>query len=112
MLPTWGEGHAGKPWSALPVPADETSYGLGPVPEQLRPQRFLDQHVRSASDRTITATTINWQNDEMGEIMAEKMRKNRKRLDALRVALGNHAEKNLPRSFAQLPQTRAAREAR
>jgi hypothetical protein len=85
---------------------------LGLIPEQLRPQRFLDQHVRSASDRAITAATINWQNDEMGEIMAEKMQKNRKRLDALRVALGNHAEKNLSRSFAQLPQTRAAREGR
>jgi hypothetical protein len=85
---------------------------LGLMPKQLRPQRFLDQHVRSASDRAVTGATINWQNDDMGEIMAKKMQKNRKRLDALRVALGNHAEKNLPRSFVQLPKTRAAREAR
>jgi hypothetical protein len=86
--------------------------GLGPIPEQLRPQRFLDQHLRSASDKAVTAATINWRDDPMGEMMAKKMPGNRKRLDALRVALGNHAEKNAPRSFARLPKTRAAREAR
>jgi len=48
---------------------------LGLMPQQLRPQRFLDQHVRPASDRAVNAATINWQNDEMGKIMAEKMRK-------------------------------------
>jgi hypothetical protein len=85
---------------------------LGLIPEQLRPQRFLDQHVRSASDKAITAATINWPDDQIGEIMAKKMQENRKRLDALRVALGNHAERSPPRSFAPLPKTRAAREAR
>ncbi len=84
---------------------------LGLIPEHLRPQRFLDQHVRSASDRAVTAATINWRSDPIGEIMARKMQENRKRLDALRVALGNHAEKDAPRSFARVPKTRAAREA-
>jgi hypothetical protein len=112
MLPAWDQGHAGESWSALSLSAHETNFGLGPIPEQLRPQRFLDQHLRSASDKAVTAATINWRDDPMGEMMAKKMPGNRKRLDALRVALGNHAEKNAPRSFARLPKTRAAREAR
>jgi hypothetical protein len=81
---------------------------LGQVPEQLRPQRFLDTHLRPATDTAVAATTINWNDDSM----AKKMQENRKRLDALRVALGNHAERKSPQSFANLPKTRAAREAR
>ena len=44
--------------------------------------------------------------------MARKMQENRKRLDALRIALGTHAERTPPVSFAALPKTRMAREAR
>jgi hypothetical protein len=51
---------------------------------------------------------INWEDNAM----AKKMQENRKRLDALRVALGNHAEQTPPQSFANLPKTRAAREVR
>jgi hypothetical protein len=82
--------------------------GLGGIPEQLRPQRFLDQHLRATSDKALAAATINWEDDAM----AKKMQENRKRLDSLRIALGEHAENNPPKSFAQLPLTRAAREGR
>jgi hypothetical protein len=84
--------------------------GLSQIPEQLRPQRFLDQHLRAATDKALTAATINWGDEPMAEAMAKKMQDNRKRLDNLRVALGNHAETTPPESFAQLPKTRAARE--
>jgi len=80
--------------------------GLSQVPEQLRPQRFLDIHVRPTTDKALAAATVNWENDAM----AKKMQQNRKRLDALRVALGHHAERMPPQSFANLPKTRAARE--
>jgi hypothetical protein len=84
---------------------------LGLIPEELRPQRFLDQYLRSASDKAVNAAEINWQDNEVGASMARKMQENRRRLDALRVALGNHAEANPPLSFARLPETRATREA-
>lgn len=82
--------------------------GLGQVPEQLRPQRFLDQHLRPATDKALAAATINWGDTPM----AKKMQENRKRLDSLRVALGNHAENHPPQSFAILPKTRVSREGR
>lgn len=86
--------------------------GLGQIPEGLRPQRFLDQHLRSATDKALAAATINWGDDPMANVMAKKMQDNRKRLDNLRIALGNHAETTPPETFAQLPKTRAAREGR
>lgn len=82
--------------------------GLGRIPEQLRPQRFLDQHLRPTTDKAVAAATINWEDGAM----AKKMQDNRKRLDALRIALGQQAETSPPRSFAPLPETRAARDAR
>jgi hypothetical protein len=82
--------------------------GMGQIPNQLRPQRFLDQHLRPATDKALAAATFNWDDDEM----AKKMQENRKRLDALRVALGHHADKTPPQSFSTLPKTRAAREKR
>jgi len=84
--------------------------GLSQIPERLRPQRFLDQHLRAATDKALTAATINWGEEPMAAAMAKKMQDNRKRLDNLRIALGNHAEATPPESFAQLPKTRVARE--
>lgn len=84
--------------------------GLSQIPGRLRPQRFLDQHLRAATDRALTAATINWADEPMAAAMAKKMQDNRKRLDNLRIALGNHAETTPPESFAQLPKTRVARE--
>jgi hypothetical protein len=85
---------------------------LGQIPEQLRPQRFLDQHLRGATDKALAAATINWGEEPLSLSMAKKMQENRKRLDALRIALGHHAEKAPPQTFAVLPKTRAAREER
>lgn len=81
--------------------------GLSQIPEQLRPQRFLDGHLRPATDKALAAATINWNDNAM----AKRMQENRKRLDALRVALGNYAD-IAPVTHAVFPMTRAAREAR
>lgn len=81
---------------------------LGQIPEQLRPQRFLDQHLRPMTDRALAASTINWEDLNM----AKKMQGNRKRVDALRIVLGQLAERDPPQTFARLPLTRAAREGR
>lgn len=81
---------------------------LGHIPEHLRPQRFLDQNLRPMTDRALAASTINWED----EAMAKRMQDNRKRVDTLRVMLGCQAEQQPARTFAQLPMTRAAREAR
>lgn len=81
---------------------------LGQIPEQIRPQRFLDQNLRPMTDRALVASTINWEDTDM----TKKMQQNRKRLDALRIMLGGQAEREPDRSFAQLPLTRAAREGR
>jgi len=82
--------------------------GLSQIPEQLRPQRFLETHLRPATDKALAAATVNWGDDRM----ARKMHGNRKRLDALRIALGAHLGRMPPRSFANLPKTRMARETR
>jgi hypothetical protein len=79
--------------------------GLSEIPEQLRPQRFLDSHLRPTTDKALAAVNFNWEEEKM----AKKMKDNRKRLDDLRVALGRLAEQNQPKSFAHLPQTRVAR---
>jgi hypothetical protein len=79
---------------------------LSRVPAHVRPQIFLEQNVRPASDRAVIASNIQWEE----EVMAKKMREHRKRLDALRTVLAHEAEKTPPRSFANLPKTRAARD--
>jgi hypothetical protein len=81
---------------------------LSQMPDQLRPQRFLDQHLRPASDKAVAAAGINWEDNGM----AKKMQLNRKRLDALRIALGAHADRHPPRSIAALPKTRVKRNGR
>lgn len=81
---------------------------LSQVPEPIRPQRFLETSLRPATDRALQAASQKIDNEKF----AKKLHINRKRLDSLRVALGNHLEKAPPRSFAAAPETRAAREAR
>ncbi len=80
--------------------------GLSRVPEALRPQQFLDQRLRPTTDRALAAATADWEDSTM----AKKTRENRKRLDALRVALGELAAKSNRRSFARLPETRVVRD--
>ncbi len=81
---------------------------LSQVPEQLRPQRFLEERLRPITDDVLTAANIPWQD----ETMAKKTRDQRKRLDSLRTVLGNHVRTTPPQSFAYLPKSRAAREIR
>lgn len=78
------------------------------IPEQLRAQRFLDQHLRPTTDRALAAANISWHNNDI----AKRIREQRKRLDALRVALGDYETKRQKNYAAYLPKTRAAREAR
>jgi hypothetical protein len=81
---------------------------LSQIPEEFRPQRFLDQHLRPMTDKAVAATTINWEDPRM----AKKMHENRRRVDSLRIALGQHAEDNPPQSFAAVPMTRSVRDGR
>ena len=79
--------------------------GLSRMPETLRPQRFLDQHLRPATDKAVAATQIEWPDKKV----LEKMQKNRKHLDTLRIALGDYSDKNPPKTFALHPKMRVAR---
>jgi hypothetical protein len=81
---------------------------LGQTPESLRAQTFLERHLRPMTDRALAAANINWSN----EAMANKTRDQRKRLDALRVALSHQREAAPPRSFASAPARRIVRDGR
>lgn len=81
---------------------------LSHFPESIRAHRFLELFMRPTTDRALQAAS-----QAVGdEVLAKKLQKNRKRLDAMRVALGKQLEMSPPRSYAAVPETRAAREAR
>jgi len=80
---------------------------LSQIPEQLRVQRFLDQHLLPTTNLALVAANINWHD----EAMAKRTHEQRKRLDALRIALGNYELKRQKQSPAHLPKTRVSREA-
>lgn len=82
---------------------------LSGIPEHLRLPRFLEKHVRPTTDQALKVATMDWNGNEQ---LARKAREHRKRLDNLRVALGELSQRHPPRHFALLPETRAAREAR
>lgn len=79
--------------------------GLSNIPESLRPQRFLEQHLRPATDRALAAAKIDWKDDKS----KKKMENNRKHLDALRISLGEQAKNKLPTTFAKHPAMRLSR---
>lgn len=80
---------------------------LSRFPEPIRAQRFLELFMRPTTDTALQAAS-----QAVGdESFAKKLQQNRKRLDALRVALGNQLEKAPPHSYAEVPETRAARDA-
>ena len=81
--------------------------GLSQIPESLRPQRFLEEHVRPASDRALLATKL-----QLPQLLADKARLQSKRLDDMRIELGEYARKHRDATFARHPVTRVAREAR
>jgi hypothetical protein len=81
---------------------------LGRTPDSLRPQTFLERHLRPTTGHALAAANINWPE----EAMAKKTRDQRKRLDALRVAFSHQWEATPPRSYASVPLRRAVREGR
>lgn len=82
--------------------------GLAPIPGSMRAQRYLEHYLRPATDRALAAAGINWPDDAM----AKKTRDNQKRLENLRIALGDFAEANPPHSVASAPMRRVVRESR
>ena len=82
--------------------------GLSQIPESLRPQQFLEEHLRPASDRAVLAAT----QLPLHEDLKKKMEAQSKRLNDLRVVLADYAQERRDVSFAQHPKTRAARETR
>jgi hypothetical protein len=79
---------------------------LSQIPRELRAQRFLDLHVRPATDQALAVANMKWEKE-----FASAATRHRKRLDSLRVSLGRRAAAAIPTTFAHLPQTRVAREA-
>lgn len=78
---------------------------LSRIPETIRPQSFLDNHLRDTTDKALHAANINW-NDEKFE---KKLQENRKRLDRLRTGFGDYAQKKPLLTFSLHPKTRASR---
>lgn len=64
--------------------------------------------MRPITDRILAAAEINWNDPGL----TKKLRVHRKRMDALRSALGARAEATPQPIAAVLPKTRVAREAR
>jgi hypothetical protein len=81
---------------------------LGRVPTSLRAEQFLETHVRPATDLVLQATNLKIKD----EAMAAKLRKHRKHMDAIRVALAAMPREAMAAERAILPKTRMAREPR
>jgi hypothetical protein len=75
------------------------------VPESLRVSHFLEKRLRPATDRLVAATHLPWTD----QLLQQRVEAQRKRLDLLRVALGNLASSEPRRSISQRPTTRVAR---
>jgi hypothetical protein len=66
----------------------------------LRPGRFVDKHLRSPTDAMLAAAQLDWPDPKLGARVSAQ----RKRMDRMRVALGNLAETGLSnRSVAAVP---------
>jgi hypothetical protein len=82
---------------------------LGRVHLPLRADRFVEEQLRPLSDRVLQATNLRIQD----EGLAEKLMAQRKRIDALRVSLGQVAREGVRKTVRTvLPKTRIAREHR
>lgn len=79
---------------------------LSQIPSQFRAQRFLEHNVRPTTDRVLAATNMDWKDGKI----AKKMGRRRKRLDRLRVVLGEFSNDRLSYTMALLPKTRVVRE--
>lgn len=81
---------------------------LSRIPADVRTQRFLDKHIRSATDKALAVANIGWKD----EALSKKTQQLRKRLDNLRIALGQQALERPGTSYSSIPETRASREAK
>jgi hypothetical protein len=78
---------------------------LGNPPQSLRVSTFLDRKLRPLTDHALSAANLKWDDAALGKRMMEQ----RKRLDALRVTLGDLAESSQVRSTSPLPLRRVSR---
>jgi hypothetical protein len=84
---------------------DEVAH-LGIIPEDLRPNRFVDKHLRSRTDVVHAATELPWKD----EVLKARMNAQRRRLDRMRGVLGNLAGEGVAeRSVATVPPRRMER---
>ena len=79
--------------------------GLSQIPDALKPAIFVEQHLRPATDRLVSAAALPFQDPDF----AVRFSRQRKRVDMMRVLLGKLALKSTELSIAKLPRTRAAR---
>jgi hypothetical protein len=79
--------------------------GLSQVPNVLKPAKFVEQHLRSTTDRLVSASTLPFRDPDF----TKRVNLHRKRLDMMRVILGKLALNSTELSVARLPKTRAAR---
>jgi hypothetical protein len=79
--------------------------GLSHVPDALKPAQFVEQHLRSATDRLVAAASLPFRDPDF----AKRVSLHRRRLDMMRVILGKLALNSTELSVARLPKTRAAR---
>jgi hypothetical protein len=77
---------------------------LGLVPAALRPERFLEDMLRPATDAAVFAERLNLADS----VLAQALRKKKKSLETLRVTLGDMT-KDRPGSHSSIPVRRAAR---
>ena len=80
---------------------------LSQIPESLRPQEFLEEHLRPASDLAQKAKNL-----PLADALRKKVSSQAKRLNDLRIVLGPYAQERRNGGFAHYPRTRIAREAR
>jgi hypothetical protein len=78
---------------------------LSTIPASLRASRFVDQRLRSTTDAVLAAANLNWADERLGN----RMRKQRKRLDRMRIALADLAESGIRHSVSEVPSRRIIR---
>ena len=81
---------------------------LSQIPEQIRSREFLERYVRPTTDQVLRLAS----STQLDERMQKRFMAHRKRLDALRVLLGNLVQSKSMKTHSSIPVTRAAREAR
>jgi hypothetical protein len=78
---------------------------LSAIPESIRAGRFLEEHLRPASDRALLASRV-----PLPKALSDKVSKQRERLDDLRVVLGEYELSRVAPTYSKLPLTFSARQ--